>query len=471
MAMRIANNIAAMTTQRFLSTSNDGLTKSLERLSSGYRINKAADDAAGLAISSSFRADIASFSVASRNTAEASALLQVAEGGMDQIGNMLTRLKELATQAASANVGTSERSKINSEGNALVSEIDRIASGTKYGSTCLLDGTFGASKTATVYSSTQTVTIFGIENSMAQVWSTAGSGSDVAITMLGMSTDLAADTYTFSVTNSATLALGNGTVTESVTTLDQALAQTVTFANLGLTFSIAANADNTDNFNAGTLGIKQTGLTSLNVTGANTGSWTITDDTTTMTLSNGTLQQTISNIASGTPTAMNFDKLGISFNLASTWNEDDLDTVAFVVSSTGSGGSTFQVGAENSTDNQLSFAVSSVRATETTGLGLTYDFLDSSTEAQSMLDLVDTAISSLSDRRGDIGSAMNRLSYANANLATMVENVQAAESVIRDVDMASEMTLFTKNQILLQAGTAMLAQANMAPQQVLSLFG
>ncbi len=88
-----------------------------------------------------------------------------------------------------------------------------------------------------------------------------------------------------------------------------------------------------------------------------------------------------------------------------------------------------------------------------------------------MLDMVDTAISSLSDRRGDVGSAMNRLSYAAANLATTVENVQAAESIIRDVDMASEMTDFTKNQILLQAGTAMLGQANMAPQSVLSLLG
>lgn len=472
MAMRIANNIAAMTTQRFLSTSNEGMTKSLERLSSGYRINKAADDAAGLAISSSFRADIASFAVASRNTSEASALLQVAEGGFDQIGNMLTRLKELATQAASANVGTSERSKINAEGNALVSEIDRIASGTKYGSTCLLDGTFGASKTATVYSTAGvSATTMGIENSMAQVWSTGGSATSVAITMIGMASDLAAGTYTFSVADATTLTLGNGTVTESLTVATHSLAQTVTFSNLGLTFSITSAAANSDNFDAGTIGIKQTGLTNLNVTGANTGSWTLSDTATTVTLTNGTIQQTISNIASGTATEMNFDKLGITFNLASTWNENDTDNIVFLVSSTGSGGSTFQVGAENSSDNQLSFSISSVRATATTGLGLTYDFLDSATEAQSMLDLVDTAISSLSDRRGDIGSAMNRLSYAAANLATVMENLQAAESVIRDVDMAGEMTNFTKNQILLQAGTAMLAQANMAPQQVLSLFG
>ena len=114
MGLRIAHNISAMNAHRWLGVADAGLTKSLERLSSGYRINRAADDAAGLAISQSFRADIASFRVASRNTSEASSLLQVGEGAMDQIANMLTRLKELATQAASANAGN-DLDKIDAE--------------------------------------------------------------------------------------------------------------------------------------------------------------------------------------------------------------------------------------------------------------------------------------------------------------------------------------------------------------------
>jgi len=146
MGLRIVNNISAMTAHRMLSMSDAALARSLERLSSGYRINRAADDAAGLAISQAFRADIASFKVASRNASEASSLLQVAEGGMDQIGNMLTRLKELATQAASANVGSSERAKLDAESGELLLEIDRIANSTKYGSSSLLDGSFGASQ-------------------------------------------------------------------------------------------------------------------------------------------------------------------------------------------------------------------------------------------------------------------------------------------------------------------------------------
>jgi flagellin len=274
MGLRIANNITAMTTHRWLSKADQELGKSLERLSSGYRINRAADDAAGLSISSRFRAQIASLQVASRNTSEANALIQVAEGGMNEINNVLTRLKELATQASSSNVSSTDISKINAESNELLTEIDRIAASTKYGGTALLN--------------------------------TAYSG-------------------------------------------------------------------------------------------------------------------------------------------------------------------TFQVGDENATDSRISFQIQSVT---TAGLGLgTIDIMNTQANAQAALATIDSAISTLADRRGNLGAVQNRLSWAAANLASTVENYQAAESVIRDVDMAWEVTNFTKNQILLQSGTAMLAQANMSSQTVLQLFG
>jgi len=142
MGLRIQNNLAAINAHRNLTLADSNLSKSLERLSSGYRINRAADDAAGLAISQGFRADIASFKVAARNASEASSLLQVAEGALDQIGGMLTRLKELATQAASANAG-SNLGKIEDEANKLLSEIDRIANTTEYADTALIKGSFG----------------------------------------------------------------------------------------------------------------------------------------------------------------------------------------------------------------------------------------------------------------------------------------------------------------------------------------
>ena len=153
-----------------------------------------------------------------------------------------------------------------------------------------------------------------------------------------------------------------------------------------------------------------------------------------------------------------------------TVNSDWNGSMDGVITAGSTGNSSFQVGAENQTNNRLDISLGNAN---TDSNGLTIDGLDLSTAAaaQNGLDSIDAAIASLNTTRGDIGAYINRLGYAFANLTTTIENVSAAESIIRDVDMASEMTTFTKNQILLQAGTAMLAQANMAPQQVLALFG
>jgi flagellin len=132
--------------------------------------------------------------------------------------------------------------------------------------------------------------------------------------------------------------------------------------------------------------------------------------------------------------------------------------------------SKFQVGAKATTNNYINFGIDSAAAADLNS-GLASGMLATQTLAYGALSDIDDAINSLNGIRGDLGSVQNRLGYASANIATIIENFQAAESVIRDVDMASEMTAFTRSQILLQAGTAMLAQANMAPQQVLALFG
>ncbi|HRR40690.1 MAG TPA: flagellin [Syntrophales bacterium] len=368
MGLRIQNNIAAMNAHRQLTITDAALAKSQERLSSGYRINRAADDAAGLSISQSFRADIASYKVASRNTSEANSLLQVAEGAVDQIGNMLTRLKELATQAASANAG-SNLDKINAEGNKLLDEINRIAQSTEYAGTKLLNGTFGVTVDGgTLTASKGLAGVTGLQSGITYtvVSSTAGTGS---------------------ITISATLA--SGRVSETV--------YGVTAPGTGQTGEVA------------------------------------------------------------------FNGLGLTLKINEHFNGSSDGTI---VASTATA-SVFQVGAKNTANDQIGILLGS---TTTSELGLSKDKLDTAAEAQSFLTTVDTAIGKLNTMRGEIGAAQNRLSYAGANLATIIENVQAAESVIRDVDMADEMTSFTKNQILLQAGTAMLAQANMAPQQILSLF-
>jgi len=484
MGLRIQNNIAAMNAHRQLGISDAGLSKSLERLSSGYRINRAADDAAGLSISSGFRADIASFKVASRNTSEANSLLQVAEGGMEQIENMLVRLKELATQAASANVGATERTKINAEGNALISEINRIANSTKYGSTALLDGSFGATHTAGTYQFsgvTFSSSLAGVYGDMSYAYNVGTNGTSTALsgsnfTITSMPTTLSAQTFTFSAGGAAgQLKIYNSAVSDiACVSFTSTSAQTVRFANLGITFTVTMTGTSSTSWCAATLGLKDTGVTNLNVAGAATGTYEFSPGVGAgvLALVNTTTgaRQQISNISPGTPTDLNFNHLNITFSLGADYTEDDLEGISFAVSATGSAGNTFQIGAKNDANNRISLSISNVTA-GASGLGLAVDQLDDATEAQSMLTTIDNAISTLAGARGTIGASMNRLSYASANLATTIENMQAAESVIRDVDMASEMITFTKNQILMQAGTAMLAQANQAPQLILSLLG
>lgn len=379
MGLRIQNNITALNAHKNLVISDMGLSKSLERLSSGYRINRAADDAAGLAISQGLRADIASYKAASRNAAEANSLLQVAEGAMDQVGNMLTRLKELATQAASANAA-SDLDKIDAEAQKLIQEIDRIAESTEYSGTKLINGSFGVAYTST--------------------------GTTVAVTaadegFVNISGMKASEQYTLATTvgaGLATITITTGNLTETVITS-------------------VATGDNTKN--------------------------------------------------------IEFNNLGVTLTVNSAFDTTaDLDGV---VAADSTGSSSFQIGAENAGTSRIAIslgdATQEVLGKSAGTVAVSAIDLTSASSAQSALDIVDNAITDLTKVRGDIGAAQNRLQYATANLSTTIENITAAESVIRDVDMAAEMATFTKNQILIQAGTAMLAQANMAPQSILSLFG
>lgn len=483
MGLRIQNNIAAMNAHRNLTTSDTAMSKSLERLSSGYRINRAADDAAGLSISQGFRADIASFKVASRNTTEANALLQVAEGGMEQIGNMLTRLKELATQAASANVGSTERTKINSEATQLTSEIDRIANSTKYGSTSLLDGNFGVSQTTALTGGIDDGFI-GTTNVAYDVTYSAGSAlSGATVTALGSSVAEATKFYlAVTAAEGTTVYLANSAGTIAEKAVLSAGATTISFTNLGITMTITAAISATAmqivsgaattwvGSTAGTsLEFTRTGLTSVVANNAAAGTYTISDaGNGTLKVYGPTMNESESFVAYGS--TITFADLKISFNLSSDWAQTgaELNGATFTVATNSAAvGSTFQVGAKNDSNNQLTITIAGV---DTITLGVSEIDLSSTSGAQAALDSIDDAISTLAGSRGDIGASMNRLSYAAANLQSSIENVQAAESVIRDVDMASEMTNFTKNQILMQASVSMLAQANQSPQLMLSLF-
>jgi flagellin len=377
MGLRIQNNIEALNAHRNLGISSSNMSKSLEKLSSGFRINKAADDAAGMSVSQQMRADITSYKVAGRNVAEANAMLQVAEGAMDQIGNMLTRLKELATQAASANAG-GNLTKINAEGNKLLNEIDRIAQSTEYAGTKLTNGSFGVGlSSGTTWDAAEGLqTATGMQTDTyyrIAALSTAGSTQSLTVTAT-----LGGVQYAETIYGLATPAAG--------------ATRDVKFATLGLTLTLNS---------------------SFTSTNANTGAMLQGDDNTS---------------------------------------------------------ASFQVGAKNTGNDRIDVTLGNITTAAGTGLGLAADQMLTAALSQTFIATVDSAIGVLNTKRGDIGSSQNRLGYASATLATTIENTSAAESVIRDADMAAEMTTLSKNQILMQAGTAMLAQANQAPQQLLSLF-
>jgi len=342
-------------------------------------------------------------------------MLQVAEGGMDQIGNMLPRLKELAIQAASSSVGASDRVKINAEGDALISEIDRIANSTKYGSTSLLDGTFGATKDAGTFTLSAAAASKGVYGELTHIYSATGTGAalDTTATMSGA--------WTLSPTGT-NLTLGNGSVSEvlaATTWSATSGTKTLAFANLRITFTTTSASDAMSvKFGIDTaIQIRETGLTNLNVTNASSATFTFSNAAANaVALGNGTITQTISGLTIGESNTLNFDKLGVTFTLDTNYTGDDLNDAKFLVTSTGSGGNTFQIGTKNDSNNKISLTIAGVGAS-TLNSGLVVGQLDSQSEAQSMLTTVDSAISSLASARGTIGAYTNRLSYASANRA------------------------------------------------------
>lgn len=373
---RINTNISALNTQRIMKGTNQQFAQTVGRLSSGFRINRAADDAAGLGIANKLRADIRSMSQASRNAEQGTSMLQVAEGAAQTVQSIVDRMKELAVQSASDNVADSERSLIQAEFTELQDEISRIVDTTKFQGNTLLNGTLGNSADLTdVATTVDTAVGFG---------SAAVSGAG-------------ADTYTFSQTAGAvTLTNSAGDLTQ-VVTASSGGAQTLKFDALGITVETSASF---------AIGAGSENLTGdLVVAGGNT---------------------------------------------------------SFMVSVSGQEGTGGAAGNDD-------IGLSSMDLTLAT-LGLDADNLGTKAGAQAAIGNIDSAISTISGVFGDIGAAQNRLDYALANVRTATENFQAAESTIRDADIAAEATELSRLQILQQAATSVLAQANQAPQGVLSLL-
>ena len=380
--MRINNNIMAMNTFRQYSINTSNSANSTEKLSSGYRINRAGDDAAGLAISEKMRAQIRGLNMASKNSQDAISLVQTAEGALTETHSILQRMRELSTQSASDTNDSEvvDREALNEEFQALKSEINDIANKTAFNGKKLLDGSFGTTSYA--------VNPAGVKEN---------NGGIEKISIEGFA---AGSTYT------------------------------VTFA-------------------------EDTGVASLEAGSGFAGTDTIATDTSV----DGQTKYTIKNAGNET---LGTITLYTDSSFDPTTSLDDT-TLAFTATKTAS---IIQTGANQG--DTMEIAIDKMDA-DALQLDTTVK-LDTQSDAADAITTVNNAINTVSTQRSKLGAYQNRLQHKINNLDTTSENLSAAESRIRDLDMAKEMTTYTRNNILVQAATAMLAQANSAPQGVLQLL-
>ncbi len=407
--MRINTNIMALDAYRNLNNTNDALSSSLEKLSSGYRINKAADDASGLVISLNLSKQVSGLTQASQNAQDGISVVQTAEGALDEVNTMLQRIHDLIVESANTGVSDSTAQQAaQNEISQLRDEIDRIATTTSFGNNHLLDGSFGAQSGSVVYAS-------------------VGNASGVTVSATSPTFDLTLDAGA-TTSLSVTVTLNAGTY--------------ATAASFQTELQNDVNAAIT-----GHAGF--TGGVKVSVNDLGSGAWTVQlkrnsdDSSTKIALSDFGSGAAIGGLTSGSGSVTNIN------------------------------GGVFQVGANVNDQNQIHVSIDDIRITN--GTNATYTALASIDVTNPANDtaaatLVDNAISEIATTRGQLGAYQNRFESTISNLQVTTENLQASESRIRDTDMASEMVNFTKDQILLQAGTAMLAQANAAPQTVLKLL-
>jgi flagellin len=409
--VRINTNANAINVQRNLNSVNGSLSKSIEKLSSGLRINRAGDDAAGLYVSEKLRGQTKGLNQAVRNAQDGISMIQTAEGGLNETHNILQRMRELAVQGANDTLTDTDRGAISSELTSLKNEIDRIANNTEFNTKKLLNGGM---------STTQIVTSPGTDLLSGEVLSSSGIAVNVNVSGAAAGT-------TYSITNSASTG-----ITITATVGGATISQTVVLSAM----TTASQGSQTLNFN--TLGITLT----LSGSTANAAAGVIAND-----FANAIND----NIVTATGLASANFQVGANANQVVNLSVDSSLTTA------NNGGTTGAFGAGGGFAN-LNAAVS------------TFATSSNSTNAQALILSLDDAIADVSANRSNLGAVQNRLEHTIENLATMSENLAASESRIRDADMAQEMVQFTRNNILSQAGTSILAQANQLPQGVLSLL-
>ena len=416
--MVVQHNLTAMNSNRMLGVTTSTQAKSTEKLSSGYKINRAADDAAGLSISEKMRKQIRGLTQASSNAQDGISAVQTAEGALNEVQDMLQRMNELAVKAANGTNSEDDRNYIQDEVNQLIKEIDRVSTTTKFNETYLLkgddsvefteptaaavkftdgDGTAGQTKNATIE-----FNVAGIK--------TEGGKSDATFNILGKnySVRVEEDDTDATVAKKLAEAINADKLSDDNAGEFKAEADTNTAGKITLTSAKKAAVKDTEKFKDGTnMEVKSSGVLTLDLhVGA--------DSTSDNQISVDIKQMSASVLGLKTGNSTTGDATG------------DLDTLLV-----------------NGKDDK---------------------------HARDAIDTISAALQEVSKQRSALGAAQNRLEHTIANLDNVVENTTSAESSIRDTDMATEMVKYSNNNILAQAGQAMLAQANQSNQGVLSLL-
>ena len=414
--MVVQHNLTAMNSNRMLGVTTSAQAKSTEKLSSGYKINRAADDAAGLSISEKMRKQIRGLTQASSNAQDGISAVQTAEGALNEVQDMLQRMNELAVKAANGTNSEDDRNYIQDEVNQLIKEIDRVSTTTKFNETYLLKGDDTVKFTATTTAGLATTLTDGSDKTQAEIeitiaansYKTEGGKSDVTFSLMGKNFSVRLEETDDNKTLATKLAkaMNENKITDSnvgafTASADDAGKITLTAAKNGVV------ADTTVIKNGAELTAKGTGVLTLDL----------------------------------------------------------------------------HVGADSTSDNQISVDIKQMSATVLglkTGNSTTGDAtgdLDTllvngkdDKNARAAIDTIASALQEVSKQRSALGAAQNRLEHTISNLDNVVENTTSAESSIRDTDMATEMVKYSNNNILAQAGQAMLAQANQSNQGVLSLL-
>ncbi len=422
--MVVQHNLTAMNSNRMLGITTSSQAKSTEKLSSGYKINRAADDAAGLAISEKMRKQIRGLSQASANAQDGISSVQTAEGALNEVQDMLQRMNELAVKAANGTNSKSDRAAIQDEIDQLTTEIDRVSTTTKFNETYLLKGTNSD----------------GTQGKLTYATANTAIANETIDTVKGyVEKDL-----TFDTSQSGTYGANS---TKDNTKYNKT---EITFNNQKYVVVDSIEAADTD--------------------------------------SKAAKFNTLSDNIVGTATSIKvFDSLESAMKSIRADNATHVKNVSSYTVKNGTAGSTklkveafadmnrsadmaLHVGADSTDDNKIKMNIAnlSARGLGVNGLRVDGDTPDNATAA---IDVIAAAVQKVSDQRANLGAIQNRLEHTIANLNNVVENTTSAESAIRDTDMASEMVKYSNNNILAQAGQSMLAQANQSNQGVLSLLG